>query len=176
MHVTPRALRPASLLANGSLAGLAGMIVLELFEATVERRALGREPVYSSRAILGRLVPELARGGAHRELVALAARTAYALSLALGFARVRSLLPPSTASSAALFAAAIVGGELALGPRAGVVPRLSRWSRSEVLLLVAHAAVYAVVTASALDRLDAQKQIGPVVSPPRRNALHRIAT
>jgi len=128
---------------RGLVAGIAGTLVLSVFDR-LERRLLGREPLYAPSRIAARLAArfgiELSATAARRAGWAL--RAVYGPSLGVAGA----WLDPGTGrrtSRACRHGLAISVFELTVSPLVGAAPPLARWPLSEVFLLVAHATAFA---------------------------------
>lgn len=145
-----------------AVGALAAMLVLEIFEAKVERRVLGRWPVYSARAIVRRWLPRRVWRRGRTPVLARTLRSAYVIGLALAARHARSWLPRSTARAAAVYGMTIAATELLVLPKVRAVPALSRWGRAELALFLAHVAVFAVVMTEALDARRPRRGRRPV--------------
>lgn len=132
-------------MAPGLLRGLGGSMALYASDA-IERRVLGRRPVYAperisaglSRRWLGRAPsPSRARlaGGVLR--AGYGAGLGAATSLLQSLPRWRRVL----ASGLSIFAF-----EVWMMPRVGATPPVRRWPRAEVAMLLAHTLAYAALT------------------------------
>ncbi len=128
---------------RGLLAGLAGTLALSIFER-LERRLLGREPVYAPHRVAGRLAARFGIGlsATSARRLGWALRAVYGPSLGVAGA----WLDPRTshrASRVLRHGLAISVFELAALPLVGAVPPLAKWPLSELLLLAAHATAFA---------------------------------
>lgn len=118
--------------------GLAGLAGLTAFEA-LERRLLGRPPVYAPTRIAARLLRRYTpRAHIHPAYAGTALRLCYSALLAGFFVRGRRFLPRSSAGAAACSAALVTGFELLALPLTGATPPLGSWPRPSQLLLFLH--------------------------------------
>ena len=150
----------AEVAGRGLLAGATGTLALTATETLVDRRVLGRAPVYAASRIAERLARRFGlRLGARRAKAAgLALRWTYGPMLGLAFATVeprwsrhRGLLVRAAELGAALFTFELIGM-----PAVGATPPLADWPRRERLLLGLHIGAFALAAGALL--------------PPRRRA------
>ncbi|HZL19160.1 MAG TPA: hypothetical protein VFG23_15595 [Polyangia bacterium] len=138
-----RSRRRRSIFALGLVAGLAGTAVLSIFES-LERRLLGREPVYAPARLVARLAARagIAIGASRARRLGRAMRWVYGPSLGIASAWLSSPSGPRP-GRVLRRAAAILGFELVALPLVGAVPPLAAWPSVELLLLAAHTSAFA---------------------------------
>ena len=151
-HVPTRSL--AEVARRGLLAGATGTLALSATETLVDRRLLGRAPVYAAERIAGRLAGRFGlRLDARRAKAAgLALRWTYGPMLGLTFAtleprwsRRRGLWARAAELAAALLTFEVIGM-----PAVGATPPLRDWPRRERFLLGLHIGAFALVAGALL--------------------------
>lgn len=142
---------------NGLAAGIAGTLVLNLFER-LEWRVLGREPVYSPRHIAQRLVcfgAGTARLAAAKPLGE-ALRWTYGPTLgALLSARHRGR---GVLGAGLLVGTSIYAFELLVAPAVRVTPPVSDWPPSELVSLLAHTVAFGIASVAAFRAMGAARR------------------
>lgn len=98
----------------------------------LERRLLGRRPVYDARRMGERLFGNAAAGVALR----------FVYGPALSFVQRKLRVP------ALLFGPLVAMGELLAMPLSGATPKVRKWGKGEVPLLFAHATLFALASAA----------------------------
>jgi hypothetical protein len=124
-------------------AGLVGTTALSLVE-TLERRVLGRDPVYAAPRIAARLARGFGFAIDARHARALGSLLRWSYGPALGL--MRGWLGTSRRRSlwdAIPYGAGIYLFEILALPGIGATPPLRRWRRAEVLLLATHTMAFA---------------------------------
>ena len=130
---------------RGALVGAAATGVLSWLES-LERRALGRPPVFDTRAIGRRLAaraghpltdPDAARLGA-------ALRWLYGPLLGAAFVQARRAFPRSRAGAGLLLGGAVLLLELPGLSLAGATPPASRWPAPDLAALTFHTAAFGI--------------------------------
>jgi hypothetical protein len=128
--------------ARASTSALVGILGLSLFER-LERRVLGREPLYTSTRITRRLARRLGVSLDEEQARVLGRLLRFVYGPALGLVRARLDRRPGLGRALRLGAAIWLFELLAL-PATGATPPLRRWPRGEKLLLAAHTTAFAL--------------------------------
>jgi hypothetical protein len=131
---------------------LAGTLALTVFER-LERRTLGRAPLYAATRIASRLAHRSSRPMGPAATGALGRLMRWSYGPALALIRSRLVRSPSVGAVPALsFGAGIYVFELIALPALGATPPIRKWPPLEVLLLAAHTMTYALTTAFVAER------------------------
>jgi hypothetical protein len=138
----------------GALAsGLAGTLALSLVER-LERRTLGRLPLYAATRIASRLAHRWSGPMGPAATSALGGLMRWSYGPALALIRNWLVRSPRAGDVPALsFGAGIYAFELIVLPATGATPPLRRWPPLEVLLLAAHTLTYALATVFVAERV-----------------------
>jgi hypothetical protein len=128
---------------GGAVAGAAGTVVLTLVES-IEIRALGAAPVYTSTRVAARLAARIGVTLNDDDSRRAGRLLRWTYGPALGM--VRSWLAGRSAALASWisFAVAIYAFELVVLPAVGATPPLRRWPRAQIGSLALHTAGFAV--------------------------------
>jgi hypothetical protein len=124
-----------------------GTLALSLMER-LERRILGRAPLYSSTHIAARLARRLGLSvdpAGARALGGLL-RWSYGPALAIARDRLTARSSVGVVAQALCFGAGIYAFELVALPATGATPPIRAWPAKEVLLLAAHTMTFALAS------------------------------
>jgi hypothetical protein len=134
------------------VSGLAGTLALTVVER-LERRVLGREPLYAATRIASRLARRWGRPIGPTATRALGGLMRWSYGPALALARKRLVRSRRRGIVPALsFGAGIYAFELVALPALGATPPIRRWPPREVLMLAAHTMTYALAAEVAAGR------------------------
>lgn len=143
---------------RGSQVGLFAALVLTCADR-LEQKLLGRPQIYAPRAIARRLygvrMRSVLKPARQASVHGLVLRAGYSAGLGALYGTLRERFPRAPMAAGIAFGTEIWAFELLVMPRTGAVPRLCKWPRAEIALLLAHALVFGITVALAYDRLVA---------------------
>ena len=152
---------PAVMLRRGAVAGLAGVMAEAAWSRREPAMLGGRPPIFDPQRMAQRLLHRLTgRRPSERtaRLCATAMRSLYGPAWGALGAMPRLVRRPSVRASALVLGSAIWGFELLTLPRVGATPPAREWTRTEIALDAANAALFALVTSLVLAAIDSPRR------------------